>query len=170
MGRPRADLSSYSPWGAVPVPPPAAPNPLWLPILPTAGILTLGDLAVWALSQPGVNPICTLFTNEYQPVATSTLANFTPATAPGIGSQPLGAPTRMGVDPYGRANWTWPTLNYMASGGGLPVQIWGWVVSCTDPVTSAPALLWAQRLPGSFAFVAAGNTLPVVLQLSLGQC
>jgi hypothetical protein len=48
--------------------------------------------------------------------------------------------------------------------------VWGYYVYCTDPITGLPGLLWAQRFPTSFAFLVAGNSLPVPLQLSLAQC
>jgi len=170
VGRPRADLASYSPWGAIAVPPPSPPSPNFLPVIPQAGLIAMGDLVIWAMQQPAVAPQCQLYINEYVPTASSTLASFTITTAGGLGAQSLGVPTNLGIDHWGRADWQWPTLTYTATGTGLPILVWGYVVSCTDPITGMPAILWAQRLPTGFGFVAPGDSLPLVLRLSLGQC
>ena len=81
MGRPKADLAAYSPWGAYPIPLPTAPSPAWLPVVPQAGVLNWSDLAIWALGQPIAQAQVSLFTNFYQPTDTSTLASFTSPTA-----------------------------------------------------------------------------------------
>ena len=170
MGRPKADLASYSPWGAVPIPPPFPPLPIWLPVVPTAGVQTWADLAMWALRLPGVVGQVSLYTNEYQPVGSTTLADFDTPSAPGLQTQNLGIPIRGGINPGGRSIWTWPLNTFVAAGGGLPVQIWGYYVSCTDPWTGQPALLFAQKFINSFGFINPGDSLPVPLATSFGQC
>ena len=170
MAHERADLAAYSPWGAYPIPPPVPPDPAWLPVTPAAGSQTFADLIVWALSQNVVLGRVTLYSNFLTPTSASVLADFTPITAAGLGPQLLGAATPGLIDHCGRALWTWPNIVFTAAGGGLPVQAWGYFVSCTDPITGMTALLWAQRLVTPFAFLAAGNALPVPLTLTLGPC
>lgn len=170
MGRPKADLAAYSPWGAVTIPPPAPPTPAWLPVIPAAGVQTWSDLAMWALTLPGVNPKVSLFTNFYQPTQQSVLTDFTAPTAPGLAARALPAAIRGGTNPCARATWTWPVVTFTAGGGGLPVMIWGYYVYCTDPLTNVTALLWAQRLVTAFAFTVAGDALPIPLAVSFGQC
>jgi hypothetical protein len=170
MGRPRANLAVYSPFGAIPMPPPAPPDPAWLAVVPAAGVQTWSDLAVYAMGLPTVQPMVSLFTNWYQPTSESTLASFTPPMAAGLAAQALGAPIRGLVNPFGRAVWSWPTALFTAVGAGLPVLVWGYYVYCTDPWTGQPGLLWAQRLVTGFGFTTAGQTLPIPLATSFAQC
>jgi hypothetical protein len=170
MGRPKADLSAYSRWGSYPIPPPTPPNPAWLPVVPTEGVQSWGDLAMAALAIPGVDPMVALFSNFYQPTSATTLSELTSPTAPGLLPQALGTPTRLGTDRCGRSNWTFPAVTFTAAGTGLPVQIWGYYVYCNSPWTFAPMLLWAQRLVSSFGFISAGNALTIPLAVSLGAC
>lgn len=170
MGRPKADLCSYSPWGCIPIPPPGPPNPLWLPIIPAAGAQTWSDLAMWALGQPNINPVISLFTNFYQPDQASTLADFTPPTAAGLTAEPLGVGMFLGLNPCARAIWQCQPPTWTAGGAGLPVAVWGYYVYCNDPITNLPGLLWAQRLVTHFAFNVAGDTLTFPLTISFGAC
>lgn len=170
MGRPRANLADYSPWGAVPVPPPGPPDPAWLPVVSAEGMQTWSDLAIWALQFIQSGAEVALFTNFYQPQSDSTYANFILATAAGVGPQTLPAAVSKGINPAGRALWKWPVVTFTASGAGLPELIWGYVVSCIDPFSGQRQMLWAQRLVNSFGFVNPGDALPIPLALSLGQC
>jgi hypothetical protein len=170
MGRPHADLASYSPWGAVPIPPPHAPPAFWLPTISAAGLQTFGDLAIWALFRPSVFPIVQLYTNFYTPTTTSVIADFTSAAAPGLYAQPLPAAVYKGIDANGRADWEFPGLVFTAGGSALPVMVQGYWVQCSDPVTGVPGFLWAQQFPAPFAFLTGGDSLPVPLALSIGQC
>ena len=170
MGRPRADLSAYSIWGSYPISAPTPPLAAWLPVIPQAGVQTWSDLAMWALYQPGVDARVSLYTNFYTPSAASTLGDFVSPTAPGLLPQDLPPAIRGMVDTNGRTVWSWPLIPFTSSGGGLPVQAWGYYVYCTDPITHLPALLWAQRLVNSFGFIAPGNTLNIPLSTSFGQC
>ena len=170
MGRPRANLAYYSIWGSYPIVLPTLPNPLWLPVVPLQGVATFSDLVIYALSLPIVDARVSLFTNFFQPQENSVIANFTAPTAAGLAAQALPAAVSAGQNNCGRSNWSFPGLVFTAAGAGLPVQIWGYYVYCTDPITGVSALLWAQRLQNSFAFTAGGQTLPVPLSLSLAQC
>jgi hypothetical protein len=125
---------------------------------------------LYALQLPIVGAKVGLFTNFYQPQEDSTLASFDAPIAPGLTEKPLPAAIRGGLNVQGRAVWTWPVIDFVAAGGGLPVQVWGYYVYCTDPLTSQLGLLWAQRLVSSFGFVAPGDTLPINLTLSFGEC
>lgn len=168
MGRPKADLSYYGPFGAFPIPPPVPPDPNYLPIVPTASLISLGNLAIWALAQARVAAMVSLYTSFYQPLPTSTLADFTSPIAPGLLPQPLPPATPLGIDPFGNADWTFGPITWTAAGGGLPTPAWGYYVWCTDPITGMATLLWAQRFVTSFVFNVAGNKLTVPLYLSLG--
>ena len=170
MGRPKADLAAYSPWGSYPVPKPTFPSPLWLPIVPAEGVQTWSDLAVWALGQPQWQAQVSLFTNFYQPDSLSTIASFAAPVAAGLAAQSLPAPVRGGLNACGRANWSWPGVVFTAGGAGLPVLIWGYFVSCVSPFTGLPQVLWAQRLPTSWGFTAGGQSLPIPLAMSFGMC
>ena len=170
MGRPKADLASYSPWGAFPIPPPLPPNPLWLPVTPAAGLVAWSDLAMWALGLPGVSPMVSLYTNDYQPTNASVLTDFASPVASGLLPMPIGMAHRVNVNALGRAQWSWPNVVFTAAGAGLPVHVWGYYVYINDPITGLPGLLWAQRFPRSFGFLAAGNSLPIPLNSSWGAC
>lgn len=170
MGRPKADLCSYSPWGCIPIPPPVPPNPLWLPVIPWAGVQTWSDLAMWQLIQPLTGAKVSLFTNFYQPESQSALANFTAPTAGGLLPIQLPTPTRLPVDNCGRARWQFPNIVFTATGPGLPEMIWGYYVYCRDPWTGQAGLLWAQRLINAWGFVSAGQQLSIPLSTSFAQC
>lgn len=150
--------------------PPSPPDPLLLPIVPAAGVQAFSDLAMWALQQPAVAGRVGLFTNFYQPQELSTLADFSSPAAAGLADRPLPPAIRGLVNLDGRAAWSWPPVTFTALGAGLPVQVWGYYVYCTDPITGLLALLWAQRFENSFALEVAGDSLPVVLSASFAQC
>jgi hypothetical protein len=140
------------------------------PVLPYAGLVAIMDLLAWALAQPGINPQVSLYTNPVTPSNASVLSDFTPATAPGLTAQALGAPTNNGVNALGRDVVTYPVVQFTASGGSLPVTVYGWVLSFIDPATSTRTLFLAQRLPNAFAFFQAGDNLPIPVVLSLAEC
>src|SRR5208282_622443 len=104
MGRPRANLAVYGLFGGYEIPPPVPPNPNYLPIIPTASIVTLGNLAVWALAQPAIAAKVSLYTNFYQPAPDSTLANFAAPILPGLLPQNLPAAIPLGIDADSRMN------------------------------------------------------------------
>lgn len=170
MGRPKADLTSYSPWGAYPLVTPMPPPSYALPVVPRAGVQTWSDLAMWALQYSEWGAAVSLYTNFYTPDAMSQLSNFTPPTAPGLAAHQLPQPTFIGIDINGRAVWEWPPVNFVAGGPGLPVHVWGYYVYLTDPLTEQLALLYAQRFVNSWAFLTTGDTLPVALATSFAQC
>jgi hypothetical protein len=170
MGRPKADLTTYSPWGAYPLVTPMPPPSYALPVVPREGVQTFSDLAIWALQFPQVQAYCGLYTNVWTPTPMDHLSNYTFATAPSIFPKLLPTATFIGIDINGRAVWEWPPLDFVADGPGLPVQVWGYAVYCTDPVTKQQVLLWASRFVNSFAFVNPGDTLPLALATSFAQC
>lgn len=170
MGRPRAYLPSYSSWGSYILQPSMIGNAMWLPTLPLAGLKTSIDLFLWALAQPNIATRLHLFTNQVWPNTWTVLTDFVEATAPGLSAQSVPLPATIAADGTGRWLATWTPIVFTAAGGGLPEAVQGWWLDALDPLTSVRGLLWAQRLPTPFAFLAAGNNLAVPLQLSLGQC
>ena len=170
MPRQKADRTGYSPFASHPISSPSSPPPELLPVIPAAGLRTMSDLVIWAMQQPAVNAQISLFTNFYQPSPTTTLADLTSPTAAGLEGRSLPIPTYSGLNVDGRTVWTWPATVFTATGPGLPVQVWGYYVSCIDPITGQPGLLWAQRLVHSFGFVNPGDHLDLPLVLSTGQC
>jgi hypothetical protein len=141
-----------------------------LPVVPTAAVQTWSDLATWALIQAGVAPQASLYTNDYQPDSTTTLAMFLSPIAAGLGPIALPPPVFAGLNACGRARWNWGSVTWTAFGGGLPVLVFGYYVWCTDPITGLPALLWAQRFPNAFGFVNPGDQLTVPLSDSFASC
>jgi hypothetical protein len=170
MGRPKADLCSYSPWGCVPIPKPEPPNPLWLPLVPNAAVQTWSDLAVFAMGLNIVEPWLAPFVNFYQVNSESTLANFTASTDSSLRPQRIAAPTFGGLNDCGRAIWNWPAVTFTADLAAVGTILWGWYAYCTDPITGLQALLQCQNFPTAVPIIAAGQTVPISMQAAFGQC
>ena len=140
------------------------------PLIPYAGRLAFGDMIANSIANGGLNSQVAIFINDIFPSRLSALGDFNPCLAAGLTRKPLPAVTPLGVDPSGRAQYQFATLNYTAGGPGLPVVGYGYYVSFDDPITGLPALAWCQRWDVPFAWINPGDNYPLNLSLGDSQC
>lgn len=143
---------------------------MFFPVIPVAGEETYSDLVMGWISGGANAAKIHLYANDYVPDRTTVLANFVEATNPGLTAKALPVAVKVGSDPRGRFNWTFPTITFTITAGPYPAYVFGFWVDCNDPVTGLTGLLWAQRFPTGFAFHAGGDSLPVNIFQSFGQC
>lgn len=106
-----------------------------------------------------------LYTNDYTPLATSTVASFTEATFTGYADVTLsratwGAPSTVS----GKASSTYGTDPTFTCSGGASQTCYGYYVTTVDDAT----LLWAERFDTSRT-IASGETLTVVVKATLNS-
>lgn len=140
-----------------------------LPVIADVGKIGFMAAIMSQLRSGANNAKVKLFTNNYTPLASSVLADFTEATFGGYVALATPTAADAGVIPGGLDNWIFGALTWTASGAGLPITIYGYWVQFDNPITLAPTLLWAQRFDTPQALIAAGNTISFVLSLADNQ-
>ena len=141
-----------------------------LPIIPYAGRKTLLDLVGVNLCQFPALARVHLFVAPVSVTDSTVLTDFTESTNPGLFGQALSAPDFLGPDSAGRYLLQYAPNNFVAAAVPLPVVAYGFWVDATDPVSFVRSLIQCQQFDTPFAFLAVGDTLPVVVQLGLTQC
>jgi len=136
-----------------------------VPIIPTQGKHGLMAATLSAIMLGANTSRVHLFTNPYTPDLTTTPASFTEAAFAGYAPIALPLAIDHGIDGSGDDDWYFNSIAWTASGGGLPETIYGYWIDYVNPVTSALSILWCQRFDTPFAFIHAGDTLPLILTI-----
>lgn len=142
----------------------------FLPLIPYDGLNGFADIIMSYLQRPAAVARVHLFANSYTPNVLTVVGDFTESAAVGLGPIPLPAPINRGVDEGAKDVWEFPTVNWTATGLGLPAVVYGMWVDCLDPITAGTRVLWAQRFVSPVALVAAGDQVKFTLSLGFNQC
>lgn len=141
------------------------------PLIPDCGVQLATATLIKQIQGGGLSSQVEFFSNPGPPLTRATVyGDLTLVAAGGLTAKPLPVPTDGGVNLYHRDIWTFPTINFTATGAGLPVVGYGYAVSYLHPFTGVRTLFWVQRFDTFFTWVNAGDNYPLNLSFGGNQC
>lgn len=140
------------------------------PIIPNEGKICFGNIVINAIQGGRLNSTVFLFTNDFTPDANTVAANLIACTAGGLTGQGLPVPIDSGIDIVGVDVRTFPNMTFTATGSGLPITLYGYFITCTDPFSLTTKILWCQRFATPQVAINAGDKISFMPTLGINQC